>query len=160
MAQQIKGYQEALRELGRIDKTLQKKYKQRASDILAPGVDAVKASFPTEALSGMKRSWKVRKGAVQLGKYNAGRVKRSVKVRIYMSKRARTSIALVISSPIANVIEFAGTDNPMGQNLTNKFRRPARFAWPAFTAKKPMIEAQLASATYDAAQEINRRLAK
>ena len=161
MAQQIKGYQEALRELGRIDKTLQKHYKSRAKDIMAPGVAAVKAAYPTGApLSGLERRWAP--GGRTIAPWTAGRIRNSVRAAVYTRKRARTSLAIVISAPIAQVVEFAGKrrGNPLGDALDETLGQPGRIAWPAFIRQRSNIQLGVMAATQEAAAEINRRLAK
>lgn len=161
MTQQITGYREALRELGRIDKNLQKQYKKDARRILEPGVQAIRSAYPAQApLSGLARSW-VDKGR-KMAPWAAGRVRTSVRAAVYTRKTARTSLAIVIGSPIAAVVEFAGkqTDNQLGENLTEQIGLPGRIAWPAFAKQEGALRSGVILATADMTRLINQRLAK
>ena len=161
MTQQITGYREALRELGRIDKNLQKQYKKDARRILEPGVQAIRSAYPAQApLSGLERSW-VDKGR-KMTPWAAGRIRTSVRAAVYTRKTARTSLAIIIGSPIAVVVEFAGkrTDNQMGENLTKQIGLPGRIAWPAFAKQEGALRSGVILATADMTRLINQRLAK
>lgn len=161
MTQQITGYREALRELGRIDKNLQKQYKKDARRILEPGVQAIRSAYPAQApLSGLERPW-ADKGR-KMTPWAAGRIRTSVRAAVYTRKTARTSLAIIIGSPIAVVVEFAGkrTDNQLGENLTQQIGLPGRIAWPAFMRQRVALRAGVEQATMDMARIITTRLAR
>lgn len=161
MAQQIKGYREALRELGNIDKNLQKQYKKDSKQILKPAVDAVRAAYPTGApLSGLSRSW-TDKGR-KIAPWQAGQIRRSIRPAVYTRKTARTSLAIIVGSPLATIVEFAGakTNNLLGDNLTAQVHAVPRFAWPAFERQRDAIRTQIMLATTEMTNIINRRLAR
>lgn len=158
---QIKGYREALRELGAIDKNLQRQAKQDATRILAPGINAIKTAYPAAApLSGLNRRWK--SGSRNVTPWKIGGIQRSIKSKVTMRKRARTSLAIVVNSPIAQIVEFAGRRNSskFATALDAAEGRPGRIAWPAFERQKNSIQNAVMASVAEMSRDINRRLAK
>lgn len=158
---QIKGYREALRELGAIDKNLQRQAKRDATRILAPGIDAIKAAYPSSApLSGMNRRWK--SGNRNLTPWKIAGIQRSIKSKVTMRKRARTSLAIVVNSPIAQIVEFAGKRNQsqFSTALDAAEGQPGRIAWKAFSRQRTALQNAVMVSVGEMTRDINRRLAK
>ena len=159
MTQQIKGFKEALRELGRIDRELQKQYKKHGKDLLTPTAKEIKQAFPLKPpLSGMGRKWTDVRGR-QVFPYVGAAVRRSVQVKVYTAKKARGTLSIIIKSPAAQVLEF-GDQGALTYHFDDMYGRPGRIAWPIVQRDKSRINTEVSRLAGEMSNIINRRLAQ
>lgn len=153
---QVDGVQKAIKVLNTMHPDIRKQFNKDAKLILRPMTDDAKSRYPDTYLSGMGRSW----DSGRIFPYTRQKARRGVKVSV-QQERNGTLLKVVQMDVAASVIEFAGsrTKNPLGNNLTTKFRHPARVMWPAFVANADHVQDGIQHLCDDIAIRITRELA-
>ena len=131
------GVKEALKELRDIDPELRKLINARAKDVVKPATDAMKAQYPAQLLSGMKRAWAQR--GRQLFPYDQAAARRGVTLKVNTGRKSTSVISIIQKNPAAAIIDMAGKaggGSAQGSRfvdaLTALFGQPSRVMWPTF----------------------------
>jgi len=100
------GVKNAIRQLGTIDKELQKEFKAQAAALAQPAIDAVRARYDKVPLSGMARKWDDR--GRQVFPFNVAKAKRGVRLQFDTRRNAVGVLIIQQRDPAAAIFETAG----------------------------------------------------
>jgi hypothetical protein len=161
---EVYGIKSAIKELKKIDPIYRKQLDKDAAQIAQPVVDAAKSAYPVEFLSGMQFKWS-QKGKVKFP-YTQKAAQRGVQVKVDTSKKNKGTIVITQKNPAAALIDMAGKkggSNARGEamikNLQTKFGgKPSRIMWPAYDAKAPQIEQNIADLVETIMEKVNRNI--
>jgi len=160
---EVYGIKDAIKELKKIDPEYRKQLNKDAKAIAQPVTDAAKSAYPVQFLSGMKYGW-AQKGRVKFP-YDQGRAQKGVQVKVNTSRKNQGTIVITQKDPAAALIDMAGKkggSNARGvamiNNLQTKFGSPSRIMWPAYDAKAPQIEQNIADLVETIMEKVNRNI--
>ena len=159
---EVYGIKSAIKELKKIDPIYRKQLDKDAAQIAQPVVDAAKSAYPVEFLSGMQFKWS-QKGKVKFP-YTQKAAQRGVQVKVDTSKKNKGTIVITQKNPAAALIDMAGKGEGKGTRGENfvrlmaKFGSPSRIMWPAYDAKAPQIEQNIADLVETIMEKVNRNI--
>lgn len=106
-----------VKELGTIDKELQKEFRAQAAEIARPAIRAVQDAYRDVPLSGMERTWTTR--GRKVFPFSVARAQRGVRFRLDYRRNAIGVMNIEQRDPAAAIFETAGraTDNRLGRSL-------------------------------------------
>lgn len=164
LGMEVYGIKDAVRELGRIDKTARRDLTKRYREIMASTVQDAQKQVPALPLSGFKRGWKTRSGFQMLPWQNTEaqkRIKAGIDTRM---PRKRTvdvvnlTVFYVRWQGAVNTLFDLARNGTMGQNLTRKFGQGSRIMWPTVTKHEKEITNDMAKLLQDVLDKVNRKL--
>jgi len=159
---EVYGIKDAIKELKKIDPEYRKQLNKDAKAIAQPVTDAAKSAYPVQFLSGMKYGW-AQKGRVKFP-YDQGRAQKGVQVKVDTSRKNQGTIVITQKDPAAALIDMAGKGQGKGTRGENfvklmaKFGSPSRIMWPAYDAKAPQIEQNIADLVETIMEKVNRNI--
>ena len=157
-----------VRELGTIDKELQKEFRAQAAEIAKPAIRAVQDAYRQVPLSGMAEKWSDR--GRRIFPFDVGRAQRGVRFRLDYRRNANGEMNIEQRDPAAAVIETAGraTGNPLERSLNQVAMSrywqvvpqvPTRVMGKAvFSAARQGITDAFRRLILDAARTVERRI--
>lgn len=157
------GVKEALKELREIDPDMRKLINARAKNVVKPAIDAIKAQYPAQYLSGMARNWTER-GRAKFP-YSQAVARRSVTVKVNTSRKSTSVISIIQKDPAASIIDMAGKQG--GQNargarmiaaLTIYFGPPSRVMWPTYERNNDKVTDNMRAVIDDLMAAVNKRV--
>jgi len=173
--QKIRGLDDALKTLGKMDPALRRIAVKRLKGDVQPIVSAIKAGIPQAPLSkwvAPKQS-SARRGVIQAGRSGAeglpyfvfSKAKSGVRSSVKkQSKRGMKGKQILISIRQTNgsgiVFDMAGkkTQGTFSRNLTNKWGGPSRRMWPTVERHKSQVVVSINRSVIDMEQQINHML--
>jgi hypothetical protein len=118
---EVVGVKQAINNLGKIDKQLQKDFKADATAIAQPAINAGKAAYTEVPISGFALDWnnKTDKGTRRIKGFNVERAKKNVKMRFDTRRNAVGVILIEQKDQAAAIFEGAGrkTSNRLDTSL-------------------------------------------
>ena len=172
--QKIRGLDDALKTLGKMDPVLRRAAVKRLKDDVKPIVSAIKAGIPKSPLSNWvaPKQSSARRGTVSAGRsasgtpnWEFGKAKSGVRSSVKkQGARQMKGKAILVSIRQANgagvVFDMAGkaTNNVFSRNLTNKWGAPSRRMWPIAEQQKPTVLRSIDRSVEDMEKQINRML--
>lgn len=157
------GVKEALKELRDIDPELRKAINARAKDVVKPATDAMKAQYPAQLLSGMRRNWQQR--GRQLFPYDQAAARRGVTLKVNTGKRSTSVISIIQKNPAAAIIDMAGKKgggSAQGSRfvdaLTALFGQPSRVMWPTFEKNQNDVTENMREVVEDLMAAVGKRV--
>jgi len=173
--QKIRGLDDALKTLGKMDPVLRRAAVKRLKGDVQPIVSAIRAGIPQAPLSkwvAPKQS-SARRGVIQAGRsgqeglpyFVFSKAKSGVRSSVKkQSKRGMKGKQILISIRQTNgsgiVFDMAGkkTDGTFARNLTNKWGGPSRRMWPTVERHKPQVVVSINRSVIDMENQINHML--
>lgn len=161
---EVYGIKEAVRELGRIDKTARRDLSKRYREIMAPTVRDAQSKVPPLPLSGFKRAWKTKSGFQMLPWQNdeaKKRIKAGIDTRM---PRKRTvdvvnlTVFYVRWQGAVNTLFDLAKNGVFGANLSKKYGQASRIMWPTVTRHEKEITHDMAQLLEDVMDKVNRKL--
>lgn len=159
---QLKGVQQAHRELALLDSAIRKELRKEAKKIVRPLVQEAQSMYPrTEKkktpLKGVNYSWA--RIAGDGFPYNQARAKRGVRFTCDISRKDRTVFRVRQIDAAAAVLENVGKGhpNPLGKAVAFRYGMKNRFMWEAATKKMPAVRRELQTAIIALVYGINRK---
>ena len=173
--QKIRGLDDALKTLGKMDPVLRREAVKRLKNDVKPIVSAIKAGIPPVPLSNWvpPKQSSARRGTVQAGRsgaegtpyWQAGKVKSGVrssvkKQSVRNMKGKQILVSIRQSNGAGEAFEKAGkkTNSVFTRNLTNKWGGPMRLMWPIAEKNKPAVLRSIDQSVQDMEKQINRLL--
>lgn len=160
---QVYGVKETLKELNSIDPVARRQFTKDAGKAAAPIMDAAKARYPHQYLSGMANNWGVN-GVVKFP-YSQSKAIKGVQIKVDTKKKSLSVITIIQKDPAASIIDMAGKKGgknnrgyAMISNLTANFGPPSRVMWPAAVGKTDEVEANMLVVIESVMDELNRNL--
>jgi hypothetical protein len=157
------GVKEALKELRDIDPELRKAINARAKDVVKPATDAMKAQYPPQLLSGMRRNWQQR--GRQLFPYDQGAARRGVTLKVNTGRKSTSVISIIQKNPAAAIIDMAGKQGgnpPQGPRyvaaLTALFGQPSRIMWPTYDKNSANVTENMREVVEDLMAAVGKRV--
>jgi len=152
---EVVGAKEAIKALGKIDKTLRKQFNADAKQIAQPLVVLAGSRYPDTPLSGMNRNWK--QGNKTLFPYTKAKAVKGLKVKFSTRRNDANVIYVTQSDPGAVVLETAGRGRStiLSENLRAKTNR---ILWPAAEQALPSITAELRALVLRVIEQVNQEL--
>jgi hypothetical protein len=157
-----------VRELGTIDRELQKEFRAQAAEIAKPAIRAVQDAYRQVPLSGMAGKWSDRGRLIF--PFEVGRAQRGVRFRLDYRRNAIGVMNIEQRDPAAAVFETAGraTGNPLERSLNQVAMSrywqvvpqvPTRVMGKAvFSAARQGITDAFRRLILDAARTVERRI--
>jgi hypothetical protein len=146
----VDGVKDAINQLGKIDKQLQKQFKADATKIAEPALEAGRKSYARlankedpYALSGMSRKWS--QGGRQIFPFTVAKAVKGVQMK-FDTRRKAIGVILIIQKDVATaVFETAGrkTSNKLGKQLGAIDSGKTRLLQPAVDGAKDKIETEM-----------------
>ena len=140
---EVKGINEAIRTLNKIEPGLRKAYNKEARNIAAPAVNAVKDAYKFVPLSGMNRVWA---GPAVKGRkvfpFTLAKARRGVDVTFNTDRKSTGVINVVQRDAGTAIFETAGrkNKNPLGDSLGAISPGRTRVIGPVVYSKRNEIE--------------------
>lgn len=108
-----------IKELGTIDKELQKEFRAQAAEIAKPAIRAVQDAYRQVPLSGMDKPWKEKKSGRQISGFDVARAQKGVKFRLDYRRNAIGVMNIEQKDQAAAIFETAGraNGNPLERSL-------------------------------------------
>ena len=173
--QQIRGLDDALKTLQKMDPVLRREAVKRLKNDVRPIVSAIKAGLPKAPLSNWvaPKQSSARRGTVQAGRSGAagtpywdfGKAKSGVRSSVKkQGARQMKGKAILVSIRQSNgageVFDMAGkkTNSTFTRNLTNKWGGASRRMWPIAEKNKPAVLRSIDQSVQDMEKQINRML--
>jgi hypothetical protein len=158
---QVKGINEAIRSLNKIEPGLRKAYMNEARSIASPAVNAVKNAYKFVPLSGMKRQWA---GPAVNGRkvfpFTLAKARRGVNVTFNTDRRSLGVINVVQRDAGTAIFETAGRKdrNPLGDSLGDISPGRTRVIGPVVYSKRREIEDVMKMFTDRLVQRVEKEL--
>ena len=158
---QVKGINEAIRSLNKIEPGLRKAYMNEARTIAAPAVNAVRNAYKFVPLSGMKRQWA---GPAVNGRkvfpFTLAKARRGVNVTFNTDRRSLGVINIVQRDAGTAIFETAGRKdkNPLGDSLGDISPGRTRLIGPVVYSKRREIEKVMMMFTDRLVQRVEKEL--
>ena len=159
----VDGVKDAINQLGKINKQLQKQFKADATRIAEPALDAGRKSYARlnneadpYALSGMSRSWT--QSGRKIFPLTVAKAVKGVTMKFDTRRRA-IGVILIIQKDVATaVFETAGrkTSNKLGRSLGSIDSGKTRLLQPAVDGAKDKIEKELTQLIKDVTKTVQR----
>ena len=110
---EVVGVKQAINNLGKIDKQLQKDFKADATAIAQPAINAGKTAYTEVPISGFALDWnnKTDKGIRRIKGFNVERAKKNVKMRFDTRRNAVGVILIQQKDQATAIFETAGRAN-------------------------------------------------
>ena len=108
---QVAGVKDTINQLGKIDKQLQKDFKNEAIAIAAPAVKAAQDAYFVVPLSGMKYNWQSEGRTRKNFPFTVAAAVKGVRVKFDTRRGAVGVILIEQSNPAAAIFETAGRQN-------------------------------------------------
>ncbi len=173
--QQIRGLDDALKTLGKMDPVLRREAVKRLKNDVKPIVSAIKAGMPLQPLSNWvaPKQSSARRGRVEAGRsgaagtpfWNASKarsgVRASVKKQSVRQMRGKQMlVSITLKNGAAEAYDMAGkaTINTFTKNLQKRFGDPSRLMWPTAERHKPQVLASVQRSVFDMEKVINEEL--
>ena len=157
------GVKEALKELKQLDPDLRKQINARAKDVVKPATEAIKAQYPPQLLSGMRRAWQQRGRA--LLPYDQAAARRGVTVKVNTSRKSTSVISIIQKNPAAAIVDMAGKaggSNAQGARfiaaLSAMFGQPSRVMWPTYERNNDKVNDNMRDVVDDLMAAVNKRV--
>ena len=151
----VVGAKDAIRALGKIDKTLRKQFNADAKQIAQPLVFLAASRYPNVPLSGMNRNWQ--QGSKKIFPYTRTKAVKGLKVKFSTRRNDANVIYVSQSDPGAVVLETAGRGSKT--ILSEKLRaRTLRILWPAAEQSLPSIQAELKALVLRVIKKVNEEV--
>jgi hypothetical protein len=157
-----------IKELGTIDKELQKEFRAQAAEIAKPAVLAVRQAYTRVPLSGMARNWDDR--GRRIPPFSVARAQRGVRFRLDYRRNAVGIVQIQQYDQTAAIFETAGraNDNILAFSLNTVAQErfwqqvpdvPTRLMGRAvFTAAREGITEALRRLILDASRTVEKRI--
>lgn len=157
-----------IKELGTIDKELQKEFRAQAAEIAKPAIRAVQDAYRQVPLSGMAAKWTDR--GRQVFPFNVARAQKGVRFRLDYRRNAIGVMNIEQRDAAAAIFETAGraTGNPLERSLnsvaTSRYWQvvpqvPTRIMGKAvFSAARQGITDAFRRLILDAARTVEKRI--
>ena len=173
--QQIRGLDDALKTLQKMDPVLRREAVKRLKGDVQPIVSAIKAKMPQAPLSNWvaPKQSSARRGTVSAGRsgaagtpyWQAGKAKSGVRSSVKkQSARQMKGKAILVSVRQSNgageVFDMAGkrTNSVFTRNLTAKWGGPSRLMWTTAERHKPAVVASINKSVVNMSDIINEEL--
>jgi hypothetical protein len=173
--QKIRGLDDALKTLQKMDPVLRREAIKRLKGDVQPIVSAIKAGMPQAPLSNWvaPKQSSARRGTVEAGRsgaagtpyWQAGKAKSGVRSSAKkQSARQMKGKAILVSVRQSNgageVFDMAGkkTNSVFTRNLSAKWGGPSRLMWPTAEKHKPTVLRSIDRSVEDMEKQINRML--
>ena len=125
---------ETIKALRRISPELAKEFRAGIRDVVKPVVQEIKASYPSEPLSGWRHNWNT--GTFAMLPWDLAVARKSVKLKISTRRDSNNVIYISQSYPAAIMYETVSTSTVMGGRVRGK---SSRNMWPAVDRNTPRI---------------------
>ena len=114
---EVVGVKQAINNLGKIDKQLQKDFKADATAIAQPAIDAAKKVYLKVPISNFAKDWnsKTPKGTRRIKGFSVDKARAGVKMRFDTRRNAVGVILIEQKDQAAAIFEQAGRANPGGR---------------------------------------------
>ena len=142
---EVVGVKQAINNLGKIDKQLQKDFKADATAIAQPAINAGKAVYKQLPLSGMKYKWQ-EQGRTRVNfPFTVAKAVAGVRMRFDTRRNAVGVILIEQKDPAAAIFETAGraNSNKLGNALGFVGAGRTRLIGPAVYKARRGIEAEM-----------------
>lgn len=108
-----------IKELGTLDKELQKEFRAKAAEIAQPAIRAVQEAYRQVPLSGMAQPWKEKKSGRQIAGFDVARAQKGVRFRLDYRRNAIGVMNIEQKDQAAAIFETAGraNGNPLERSL-------------------------------------------
>jgi hypothetical protein len=160
---QVYGVKETLKELNSIDPVARRQFTKDAGKAAAPIMDAAKAKYPNQYLSGMASNWGI--GGVAKFPYTQSKTVKGLSVKVDTRKKSLSVISVIQKDAAASIIDMAGKKGGKDargeafiRNLTANAGGPSRVMWPAADGKTAEVEANMLVVIESVMDELNRNL--
>ena len=132
---EVKGVQDAVKALRRIDPNLRKEFVREANNIARPVLDKARVDYPEMPLSGMGRRW------ANILPWDVNKARRGLGVKIDTSRKSRNVILLRNRDKAAAVFEMAGrrTQDAFAQALGPLGSHRSRVLGPALESRRQEV---------------------
>ena len=146
----VDGVKDAVNQLGKIDKQLQKQFKADATRIAEPALDAGRRSYARMsneadpyALSGMSRKWT--SDGRKIFPFTVAKAVKGVQMKFDTRRKAIGVILIIQKDVAAAVFETAGrkTSNKLGKSLGAIDSGATRLLQPAVDGAKDKVEKEM-----------------
>ena len=146
----VDGVKDAVNQLGKIDKQLQKQFKADATRIAEPALDAGRRSYARMsneadpyALSGMSRKWT--QDGRKIFPFTVAKAVKGVQMKFDTRRKAIGVILIIQKDVAAAVFETAGrkTSNKLGKSLGAIDSGATRLLQPAVDGAKDKVEKEM-----------------
>ena len=146
----VDGVKDAVNQLGKIDKQLQKQFKADATRIAEPALDAGRRSYARMAneadpyaLSGMSRKWT--QDGRKIFPFTVAKAVKGVQMKFDTRRRAIGVILIIQKDVAAAVFETAGRrkSNKLGKSLGAIDAGATRLLQPAVDGAKDKVEKEM-----------------
>ena len=175
VTQEIRGLDDALKTLGKMDPLLRREAVKQLKDDVKPIVSAIKAGMPTQPLSNWvaPKQSSARRGRVEAGRSGAqglpfwsgskarSGVRSSAKKQSVRQMRGKQILVSIRqTNGAAEAYDMAGkkTDSTFTKNLRGRFGDPSRLMWPTVEKHKPQVLASIDRSVVNMSQIINEEL--
>ena len=159
----MSGVKDAVKELRKIDPELRKQFNKDAKSVVAPVVNAAKAQYPTEYLSGMSRPWTQR--GVAKFPYIQTKATSGVKLKVDTRGKAVSIISVLQNNPAAAIVDMAGKKgggSRQGEafiaNLTKKFGNASRIMWPSFERHETEVTYEMTRLIKEVMERVSKEI--
>ena len=142
---EVVGVKQAINNLGKIDKQLQKDFKSDATQIAQPAINAGKAVYKSVPLSGMKYKWQEQGRTRANFPFTVAKAVSGVRMRFDTRRNAVGVILIEQKDPAAAIFETAGraNSNKLGNALGFVGAGRTRLIGPAVYKARRGIEAEM-----------------
>jgi hypothetical protein len=158
--QQIRGLDDALKTLGKMDPVLRREAVKQLKNDVKPIVSAIKAGMPTQPLSNWvaPKQSSARRGRVEAGRsgaaglpfWSASKARSGVrpsakKQSVRQMRGKQMLISIRQTNGAAEAYDMAGkvTTSTFTKNLQRRFGDPSRLMWPTVEKHKPQVLASI-----------------
>ena len=142
---EVVGVKQAINNLGKIDKQLQKDFKADATAIAQPAINAAKNVYKSVPLSGMKYKWQEQGRTRANFQFTVAKAVAGVRMRFDTRRNAVGVILIEQKDPAAAIFETAGraNSNKLGNALGFVGAGRTRLIGPAVYKARRGIEAEM-----------------
>ena len=142
---EVVGVKQAINNLGKIDKQLQKDFKADATAIAQPAINAAKNVYKSVPLSGMKYKWQEQGRTRANFPFTVAKAVAGVRMRFDTRRNAVGVILIEQKDPAAAIFETAGraNSNKLGNALGFVGAGRTRLIGPAVYKARRGIEAEM-----------------
>ena len=161
---EVVGVKQAINNLGKIDKQLQKDFKAQATQIAEPALSAAKAVYTQVPLSGMNYKWQEKGRSRANFPFTVAKAKAGVRVRFDTRRNAVGVILIEQKDPAAAIFETAGRKNANKLNTSLLFVNlpvsagRTRLIGPAVYKARRKIEREMQSMILDTISAVQKKI--
>lgn len=155
----VEGVKEAIKELGRIDPALKKRFTRDAQAIVDPVLRDAKARYPELPLSGMARAWTDESGR-QILPWDLRKVRRGVRFKVDTSRKNVNTIYVQQADRAGAVFEAAGrrSQDQFARALGPLRAERSRVLGPALERRANDVQTGIRRLVDQVARQTGRRL--